>query len=66
MPITPVSRMIGGSTSCRVIRMFSHVVSSFTTALGKKPQPRMTYTTTNGDVCDGVLDDLIEKSKRIA
>lgn len=40
-------------------------IKVFTTALGKKPQPRMTYTTTNGDVCDGVLDDLIEKSKRI-
>ncbi|WP_289285969.1 terminase large subunit domain-containing protein [Parablautia intestinalis] len=40
-------------------------IKVFTTALGKKPHPRMTYTTTNGDVCDGVLDDLIEKSKRI-
>lgn len=40
-------------------------IKVFTTALGKKPQPRMTYTTTNGDVCDGVLDDLLEKSKRI-
>lgn len=40
-------------------------IKVFTTALGKKPHPRMTYTTTNGDVCDGVLDDLLEKSKRI-
>lgn len=40
-------------------------IKVFTTALGKKPHPRKTYTTTNGDVCDGVLDDLLEKSKRI-
>lgn len=40
-------------------------IKVFTTALGKKPHPRRTYTTTNGDVCDGVLDDLLEKSKRI-
>lgn len=40
-------------------------IKVFTTALGKKPHPRKTYITTNGDVCDGVLDDLIEKSKRI-
>ncbi len=40
-------------------------IKVLTTALGKKPQPRITYTTTNGDICDGVLDDLIEKSKRI-
>lgn len=40
-------------------------IKVFTTALGKKPHPRRTYITTNGDVCDGVLDDLIEKSKRI-
>ena len=40
-------------------------IKVFTTALGKKPHPRRTYITTNGDVCDGVLDDLIEKAKRI-
>ncbi|MDE5820662.1 MAG: terminase large subunit [Lachnospiraceae bacterium] len=40
-------------------------IKVFTTALGKKPHPRRTYITSNGDVCDGVLDDQIEKSKRI-
>lgn len=40
-------------------------IKVFTTALGKKPHPRRTYITTNGDVCDGVLDDLIERAKRI-
>lgn len=40
-------------------------IKVFTTALGKKPHPRRTYMSTNGDVCDGVLDDLIEKAKRI-
>lgn len=40
-------------------------IKVFTTAFGKKPHPRRTYITSNGDVCDGVLDDLIEKSKRI-
>lgn len=40
-------------------------IKVFTTALGKKPHPRRTYITTNGDVCDGVLDDLIEKAQRI-
>lgn len=40
-------------------------IKVFTTALGKKPHPRRSYITTNGDVCDGVLDDLIEKTTRI-
>lgn len=40
-------------------------IKVFTTALGKKPHPRRTYITTNGDVNDGVLDDLIEKAKKI-
>lgn len=40
-------------------------IKVFTTAFGKRPHPRRTYITSNGDVCDGVLDDLIEKSKRI-
>lgn len=40
-------------------------IKVFTTALGKKPHPRRTYITTNGDVCDGVLDNLLEKAKRI-
>lgn len=40
-------------------------INVFTTGLGKKPHPRRTYVTTNGDVRDGVLDHLIEKSKKI-
>lgn len=40
-------------------------IKVFTTALGKKPHPRRTYATTNGDVCEGVLDDLIEKADKI-
>ena len=40
-------------------------IKVFTTALGKKAHPRRTYITTNGDISDGVLDDLIEKSNRI-
>lgn len=40
-------------------------IKVFTTALGKKPHPRRTYITTNGDVCDGILDDLIEKARKI-
>lgn len=40
-------------------------IKVFTTALGKKPHPRRTYISTNGDVCDGVYDDLFEKSIRI-
>lgn len=37
----------------------------FTTGLGKKPHPRMTYATTDGDVRDGPLDQLKERSERI-
>ena len=37
----------------------------FTTGLGKKPHPRRTYVTTNGDVREAVLDELIEKSRKI-
>lgn len=40
-------------------------INVFTTGLGKKPHPRRTYISTNGDVRDGVLDSLIEKSKLI-
>ena len=40
-------------------------INVFTTGLGKKPHPRRTYATTNGDVRGGVLDNLIEKSKKI-
>lgn len=40
-------------------------INVFTTGLGKKPHPRRTYVTTNGDVRDGVLDQLIHKSNAI-
>ncbi len=40
-------------------------INVFTTGLGKKPHPRRTYVTTNGDVRDGVLDKMIEHSQRI-
>lgn len=40
-------------------------INVFTTGLGKKPHPRRTYVTTNGDVRDGVLDQMIAKSEKI-
>lgn len=40
-------------------------INVFTTGLGKKPCPRRTYATTNGDVRDGVLDKMIEKAEKI-
>lgn len=40
-------------------------INVFTTGLGKKPHPRRVYVTTNGDVREGPLDQLIEKSKKI-
>lgn len=40
-------------------------INVFTTGLGKKPHPRRTYVSTNGDVREGPLDQLIEKSERI-
>ena len=40
-------------------------INVFTTGLGKKPHPRRTYVTTNGDVRDGVLDQLINKANEI-
>ncbi len=40
-------------------------INVFTTGLGKKLHPRRTYVTTNGDVRDGVLDQLIDKAERI-
>ena len=39
-------------------------INVFTTGLGKKPHPRRTYISTNGDVREGPLDQLIEKSKK--
>lgn len=35
-------------------------INVFTTGLGKKKHPRRTYYTTNGDVREGPLDDLLE------
>ena len=40
-------------------------INVFTTGLGKKPHPRRTYVSTNGDVRGGPLDQLIEKSNLI-
>lgn len=40
-------------------------INVFTTGLGKKDHPRRTYITTNGDVRDGVLDELLNKSLAI-
>ncbi len=40
-------------------------INVFTTGLGKKPHPRRTYISTNGDVREGPLDQLIEKSIKI-
>ena len=40
-------------------------VNVFTTGLGKKPHPRRSIYTTNGDVVDGPLDELIKDSEEI-
>lgn len=40
-------------------------IKVFTTGLGKKPHPRRTFISTDGDVRDGVLDQLKEKSRLI-
>lgn len=40
-------------------------VNVFTTGLGKKPHPRRSIFTTNGDVVDGPLDELIKDSEDI-
>ena len=37
----------------------------FTTGLGKKPHPRITYATTDGDFRDGPLDQLKERALKI-
>nr|UCW36536.1 MAG: terminase large subunit [Caudoviricetes sp.] len=40
-------------------------INVFTTGLGKKKHPRRGYYTTQGDIREGVLDDLIDKSEGI-
>lgn len=40
-------------------------INVFTTGLGKKKHPRRSYYTTNGDVREGPLDDLLETSEGI-
>lgn len=40
-------------------------INVFTTGLGKKKHPRRSYYTTNGDIREGPLDDLIEDSEDI-
>jgi phage terminase large subunit-like protein len=37
-------------------------INVFTTGLGKKPHPRRLYATTNGEVRDGPLDDMVALS----
>jgi phage terminase large subunit-like protein len=41
------------------------IVDTATTGLGKKPHPRRTIISTNGDVRDGPLDKLIARTKEI-
>ena len=40
-------------------------INVFTTGLGKKKHPRRSYYTTNGDVREGPLDDLLDESEDI-
>ena len=40
-------------------------IKVFITSLGKKKHPRRLYATTNGDVRDGPLDDLLARSEQI-
>ncbi len=40
-------------------------ISVFTTGLGKKKHPRRSYYTTNGDVPEGPLDDILKTSDEI-
>ena len=40
-------------------------INVFTTGLGKHPHPRRSYFTTNGDVREGPLDDLLDTSEGI-
>ena len=40
-------------------------INVFTTGLGKKPHPRRSYYTTDGDVREGPLDDMKERSHEI-
>lgn len=40
-------------------------INVFTTGLGKHPHPRRSYFTTNGDVREGPLDDLLETAEGI-
>lgn len=40
-------------------------VNVFTTSLGKKPHPRIGYFSSQGNVREGVLDDLLERSEGI-
>lgn len=40
-------------------------INVFTTGLGKKPHPRRSYYTTDGDIREGPLDDMKERSHEI-
>lgn len=40
-------------------------INVFTTGLGKKKHPRRSYFTTNGDVREGPLDDILDDAKEV-
>lgn len=40
-------------------------INIFTTGLGKKKEPRTAYFTTNGDVVDGPLDDMLKEGREV-
>ena len=40
-------------------------IEVFTTGLGKKPHPRRSYYTTQGDIREGPLDDILETAEEI-
>lgn len=41
------------------------MIDVFVTGFGKKKHPRTTYITTNGNVRDGVLDDMLSRAKSV-
>jgi phage terminase large subunit-like protein len=57
MPLVSLS-----STKSTSMRTIKH--KGFYYGLGKKPHPRRLYATTNGDVRDGPLDDLLRQAEQ--
>ena len=41
------------------------LIDVFVTGFGKKPHPRTTYITTNGNIRDGVLDDMLSTARSV-